>query len=68
VVSPADKLDTNDFERLRLLTDPHIEKHGDLNGLLIDAESLYSQRTASRPLIPIRFQIQHPQRRQGKTQ
>ena len=55
VVSPADKLDTNDFERLRLLTDPHIEKHGDLNGLLIDAESFFGWEDFSRMLSHIRF-------------
>lgn len=39
VVSPVDKLQTADFEQLRLLADPYIEKHGGLNGLLIDVES-----------------------------
>jgi hypothetical protein len=55
VVSPADKLDTNDFERLRLLTDPYIEKHGDLNGLLIDAESFFGWEDFSSMLSHIRF-------------
>ena len=55
VISPADKLDTNDFERLRLLTDPYIEKHGDLNGLLIDAESFFGWEDFSSMLSHIRF-------------
>ena len=55
VVSPADKLETTDFERLRLLTDPYIEKHGDLNGLLIDAESFFGWEDFSSMLSHIRF-------------
>ena len=39
VVSPVDKLDSTDFEQLRLLVNPYLEEHGELNGLLIDAES-----------------------------
>jgi hypothetical protein len=39
VVSPVDMLESSDFERLRLLADPYIEKHGELKGLLIDAET-----------------------------
>ena len=38
-VTPVDVLESNDFERLRLLVDPYIEEHGELQGLLIDAES-----------------------------
>lgn len=38
-VSPTGKLETDDFEQLRLLADPYIETHGTLNGLLIDAKS-----------------------------
>ena len=41
VVSPVDKLESTDFERLRLLTDPYIEKQGNLKGLLIDAEAFF---------------------------
>jgi hypothetical protein len=55
VVSPADKLETTDFERLRLLTDPYIEKHGDLNGLLIDAESFFGWEDFSSMLSHLRF-------------
>jgi len=39
VVSPVDTLEATDFERLRLLTDPYIEEHGKLKGLLIDVET-----------------------------
>jgi len=39
VVSPADRLESDDFERLRLLADPYIEEHGELTGLLVDAQS-----------------------------
>ena len=55
VVSPADKLETTDFERLRLLADPYIEQHGDLNGLLIDAESFFGWEDFSSMLSHIRF-------------
>lgn len=55
VVSPADKLETTDFERLRLLTDPYLEKHGELNGLLIDAESFFGWEDFSSMLSHIRF-------------
>ena len=55
VVSPADKLETTDFERLRLLTGPYIEKHGGLNGLLIDAESFFGWEDFSSMLSHIRF-------------
>jgi len=55
VVSPTDKLETTDFERLRLLTDPYIEKHGDLNGLLIDAETFYGWEDFASMLSHIRF-------------
>jgi SpoIIAA-like len=55
VVSPADRLETTDFERLRLLADPYIEEHGDLNGLLIDAESFFGWEDFSGMLSNIRF-------------
>ncbi len=55
VVSPAGKLETTDFERLQLLTDPYIEEHGDLNGLLIDAESFFGWEDFSSMLSHIRF-------------
>lgn len=38
VVTPVGELTSTDFEQLRRLADPYIEKHGGLNGLLIDAE------------------------------
>lgn len=34
-------LESNDFERLRLLVEPYIEEYGELQGLLIDAESFH---------------------------
>jgi hypothetical protein len=55
VVSPVDKLETIDFERLRLLIDPYIEEHGGLNGLLIDAESFPGWEAFSSMLSHIRF-------------
>jgi hypothetical protein len=55
VVSPADKLETTDFERLRLLTDSYIEEHGDLNGLLIDADPFVGWEDFSSMLSHIRF-------------
>jgi hypothetical protein len=39
IVSPYGELQAVDFERMRLLADPYIEDHGELQGLLIYAES-----------------------------
>jgi len=39
VVTPIDKLESADFERLRGLANPYIEEHGGLNGLMIEAQS-----------------------------
>ena len=55
IMSPVDKLETTDFERLGLLADPYIEEHGDLNGLLIDAESFPGWADFSSMLSHIRF-------------
>ena len=55
IMSPVDKLETTDFERLRLLADPYIEEHGGLNGLLIDAESFPGWADFSSMLSHIRF-------------
>jgi len=55
VVSPADKLVSTDFERLRLLADPYLEEHGELHGVLIDAEAFYGWENFSSMLSHIRF-------------
>jgi hypothetical protein len=55
VVSPVDKLESTDFERLRLLTDPYIEKQGNLKGLLIDAEAFFGWEDFSSLLSHLRF-------------
>jgi SpoIIAA-like len=55
VTSPADKLEATDFERLRLLTDPYIEEHGNLNALLINAESFFGWEDFSSMPSHIRF-------------
>jgi hypothetical protein len=55
VVAPVDKLQTVDFERLRLLADPFIEEHGGLAGLLIDAENFHGWDDFSSMLSHIRF-------------
>ncbi len=55
VVSPLGKLETTDFDRLRLLADPYIEEHGGLNGLLIDTESFPGWKDFSSMLSHIRF-------------
>jgi hypothetical protein len=44
-----------DFERLRLLVDPYLEKRGELKGLLIDAETFYGWADFSSLLSHIRF-------------
>jgi len=55
VVAPVDRLQSSDFERLRLLADPYIEAHGELNGLLIDAESFPGWQDFSSLLSHLRF-------------
>jgi len=55
VVSPVEKLESNDFEQLRLLTDPYLEKRGSLQGLLIDAESFFGWDDFSSMLSHLRF-------------
>jgi hypothetical protein len=55
VVSPVDKLESTDFERLRLLTDPYLEEHGELSGLLIDAESFFGWDDFSSLISHLRF-------------
>jgi hypothetical protein len=62
VVSPVDKLDSTDFERLRLLVDPYIEAHGELKGLLIDAESFPGWEDFSSLLEHLRFARDYQQR------
>jgi hypothetical protein len=55
ILSPVDKLQTNDFEQLRLLVDPYLEEHGKLNGLLIDAESFPGWKDFAGLLSHLRF-------------
>ena len=55
VVSPVDKLQSADFERLRLLVDPYLEEHGELSGLLIDAELFFGWDDFSGLVSHLRF-------------
>jgi hypothetical protein len=55
IVSPSDELQAVDFERMRLLADPYIEDHGELKGLLIDAESFPGWENFSSMLSHFRF-------------
>ena len=57
-----DKLDATDFERLRLLVDPYIETHGEIKGLLIDAESFPGWEDFSGLLEHIHFVRDYQQR------
>ena len=59
VVSPRNKLESVDFEFLRLLSDPYIRKHGSLNGLLIDAESFPGWEDFAAMLSHLRFVNDH---------
>lgn len=59
VVSPVDRLQPVDFERIRLLADPYIEKHGKLNGLLIDAEAFPGWADFAAMLSHLRFINNH---------
>lgn len=62
IVAPVDKLQQADFERLRLLADPYIEEHGELRGVLIDAETFYGWDDFSSMLSHIRFARNYQQR------
>ncbi|MCG6900088.1 MAG: STAS/SEC14 domain-containing protein [Gammaproteobacteria bacterium] len=62
VVSPEDKLESTDFERLRLLVDPYIEAHGELKGLLIDAETFPGWEDFASLLEQLRFVRDYQQR------
>lgn len=55
IVSPSGKLQKADFEQLRRLVDPYLEKHGKLNGLLIDAKSFPGWEDFSGLLSHLRF-------------
>jgi SpoIIAA-like len=55
IVSPVDTLEAIDFERVRLLADPHIEEHGELRGLLIDVETFPGWVDFSGMLSHLRF-------------
>jgi hypothetical protein len=55
VITPVDKLETTDFERLRALADPWIEEHGGLNGVLIDADDFSGWQDFAGMLSHIRF-------------
>lgn len=59
VISPVGQLQSSDFEQLRLLADPYIEEHGDLAGLLIDAESFSGWEDFSSLLSHINFVRSH---------
>jgi hypothetical protein len=62
VVAPEEKLQSEDFERLRLLADPYIEEHGGLNGLLIDAESFPGWEDFSSLLSHLRFALNYQEK------
>jgi hypothetical protein len=55
VVAPSGELTSTDFEQLRRLVDPYIEKRGSLNGLLIDAEAFPRWEEFSNMLSQLRF-------------
>lgn len=62
IVSPVHKLEATDFDRLRLLVDPYIEAHGEIKGLLIDAESFPGWEDFSGLLEHLRFVRDYQQR------
>jgi hypothetical protein len=55
MVTPVDRLQKADFDRLRLLVDPYLAKRGELKGLLIDAETFYGWDDFAGLLSHIRF-------------
>lgn len=59
VVSPEGALQKADFDRLRLLVDPYIEKNGPLNGLMIYVKSFPGWEDFSSMLSHFRFIDDH---------
>jgi hypothetical protein len=55
VASPVDKLQSTDFDRLRLLSDPCLGEPGEPGGLLINAESIFGRDDCSSLLSHLCF-------------
>lgn len=62
IVIASTAVEESDFERLRLLVDPYIEKYGTLNGLLIYIESPSVWADLSSMLSYFKFIDEHRQK------
>jgi hypothetical protein len=58
-IVPRGTLEITDFDRLRLLVDPYIRKHGKLDGLLIHVESFPGWESFSALLSHLKFVNDH---------
>lgn len=65
VICPLGALRPADFDQIRTLAGPYIEEHGELSGVLIDAESFPGWEDFSAMLSHLRFveDFQHKVRR-----
>lgn len=59
IISPQGKLAAEDFARLAQEVDPYIEAYGQLNGLLIEAESFPGWQDFAALLLHLRFVKAH---------
>jgi hypothetical protein len=56
IVSASGRLETQDFDRLRLLVDPYIREYADLKGLLLDLKAFPDWEALIGMFSHIRFQ------------
>ncbi len=59
IIRPESPLAEEDFESIGSLVDPYIEKHGKLNGILIQAESFPGWQNFSSLVTHIKFIHDH---------
>lgn len=59
IVQPKSALDKADFSTLSAAVDPDIEKHGDLNGLIIEADSFPGWDSFAALVTHLRFVRDH---------
>ena len=59
ILTPAGKLQTEDFSRAARIVDPYIEQHGDLGGLMIVAEKFPGWADFSALIAHMKFVGEH---------
>ncbi|MFO8024644.1 STAS/SEC14 domain-containing protein [Thiohalophilus sp.] len=62
IVSPSGKLEQTDFEELAYLVNPYIEKHGEINGMMILASDFPGWEDFAALVSHIRFVEDHQTR------